>query len=86
MRIIHKAALKLQESQSFIAADGIKCLAVQAQNGSFSLWYETDAAGSHNVHYVIRIVGTGHAVPSGASYIDTVQDGAFVWHFYLEQN
>lgn len=27
-------------------------------------------------------VGTGHLIPENACFIDTVFDGAFVWHVY----
>ena len=85
MKTIHKQLLELEAEQSFNAAQGISALSIQRQNLQFSLWYQTDTelpAAQYNVH----IVGTGCEIPPGnLEYIASVQNGLFVWHFYLER-
>lgn len=51
------------------------------QNGEIFLWAEVDT-DAPKVHRHIYAFGTGHLIPENACFIDTVFDGAFVWHVY----
>lgn len=88
MKTIHKQILELKASQPFFAHVFAKPLCVQRQANRFCIWYETPNVIDANDFEVsrIHIIGTGQLIPEGnLEYINTVQDGTFVWHFYLER-
>lgn len=56
-----------------------KFLDAQLQGDRVTVWYEV---GDDSDLWEIYLVGTGWPVPEGATYIGTVQQGAYVWHVY----
>lgn len=83
MKTIHKARLSLALAQVLDLPVGAKILTVQDQAGELTVWYECypDRALAPKT---IVLVGTGHGLPDThvLRYINTVQQGTFVWHFY----
>jgi hypothetical protein len=58
-----------------------KVLHIDHQHGTYQAWIECKESDRlENVEIVV--VGTGKTVPDFAEYINTLQDGPFVWHFY----
>lgn len=49
--------------------------------GTLAVWIET-TPGAPEVARDLHVVGTGHPVPEGATYVGTAIDGLFVWHLY----
>lgn len=61
----------------------ILSVALGTAPGTALLWAEVaPAAGPTDRGF--RVVGTGHPLPEGVTFIGTVQDGPFVWHVYEE--
>jgi hypothetical protein len=61
---------------------GARILHVGEQAGTVCVWAEVDP-GNGTTPYRLYSVGTGFgAVPEGKRYIGTVQNGAYVWHIY----
>jgi len=83
MQSVLKYPLQIQEEvqrvQMPVAA---QVLTVQMQNGAPMLWALT-FEGVPMMERTFRLVGTGWGLPAEQlRYIATVQDGAFVWHFF----
>lgn len=83
MRKIYKFPFSLQV-RTLIGGSIIKPLCVQEQHGQLCLWAEVDTnPEALPGDVVLTIVGTGHPIPADAGeYLSTVQQGAYVWHFY----
>lgn len=64
---------------------GARVLSAQMQGGELHVWAICDtAADAKRVRARFAIVGTGNPMPTEqVRFIDTVQDGAFVWHVFL---
>ena len=80
--IIHKYPLKLGVNELQVPYS-CKVLSVQMQGDTPMLWAQVDPDGvprSVKVH----CIGTGQEVPKHTYHIGTVQDGAYVWHFFVE--
>jgi hypothetical protein len=58
--------------------------AMQMQDGRPCFWAEVDLE-NESKWYAVSVVGTGHALPKYDYYVGTIQEGPFVWHFYLTQ-
>ena len=85
MKTIHKFNLKIQYTQEIEMSTGAILLRVQKQvtTGLFALWALVDTDRPKEMRTVC-IAGTGHQLPENwGVYLDTVQDGAFVWHFFI---
>ena len=48
------------------------------------LWASVDDAAPTRRHEVI-MVGTGQPVPEGADHLGTVQQGPYVWHYFIRK-
>jgi hypothetical protein len=62
---------------------------VGEQRGRITLWFETDfdlmdRTDKDDVLESRRffVVGTGHPIPEGATYLGTVPMASFVWHIF----
>ena len=68
---------------------GAKILTVMMQGDVFCLWAEVDQKAKLEERFIEKF-GTGQEIPIDMgidrSYIGTVQDGSFVWHFYERVN
>lgn len=84
---IYKYPLELVPFQRLNVPVPFKPLAVQVQNQQITLWAETPG-GEPTRGASVVIVGTGHDVKAealaGKEYVDTVQNGGYVWHVYAE--
>lgn len=69
--------------QSFVIAipKGGLVRALQVQDGEPRLWVEVDTEAEMQVRHFM-VIGTGHTIPHGLTYIGTWQDPPFVWHLY----
>lgn len=85
MKTIHKYQLVTDFSgfTNFSAPMDAKFLCVQMQGFYPFIWAEVDPENPVTQIYTIERVGTGWAVPTHSQYLGTVQDGSFVWHYYL---
>jgi hypothetical protein len=64
------------------ARQGAVPLRVMVQDGEVFFWFKVDT-DAKPANLILYCVGTGHGrVPDGGTYLDSVIDGAFVWHFY----
>lgn len=84
MRTIFKFPLQLTVEQHLEVHGDFKFLCAQMQNRLITLWAEVDASRPKR-RVTVFIVGTGREVPCNAKhYLGTVQDGAYVWHVYVD--
>ena len=79
--VIWKYPLVLKDEQKIQMPLVAWPLCVQMQNGQPMLWMKVDPT-SESVESTIYIVGTGHPVPDGRSYVGTFQVPPFVWHVF----
>ena len=88
MRTIYKYPLKIQRLQTLSVPKFFMPIKIDWQGDNLCLWAEVDtdlATGPIK----IAMFGTGHELlidgkPFDASWhIDTIQQGDFVWHFFL---
>ena len=61
---------------------GVRPLHVAMQGDIPTLWVEVDPDAYKTWDIKYQWFGTGHDIPGNAMYVDTVQDGIFVWHLY----
>lgn len=52
----------------------------------FCLWAEVDDQQPLNATRTLAVVGTGHPVPDGYDYFDTILDMPWIWHVYVRPN
>lgn len=81
MRRIYKYRLSAFEPYVELPV-GARPLSVQIQHRAFTLWAEVETDNPTELVTIYR-VPTGSNAPESATYISTVQDDCFVWHFYL---
>ena len=62
---------------------GAKILTLQLQDETPCFWAEVDTDASTEQR-LFRILGTGHPLPEGLTYLGTFQLPPFVWHVYEE--
>jgi hypothetical protein len=60
-------------------------LSIQLQNNQPVVWAECDENEDQLELRCIAIFGTDHEIPPNHTYITTVQDGPFAWHFYEQK-
>jgi hypothetical protein len=62
---------------------GAKILSIQNQDDRLYIWALVDTDAECEFRY-FTIVGTGHDFPEADefNYINTIQDGPFVWHIF----
>ena len=81
MKLIYKYPVELQEVTTIKEAI-IKPLTIQMQDGKLMLWAEVDKYGPVRP-IIISCIGTGFMVSDNiGEYLCSVQQGAYVWHFY----
>lgn len=55
------------------------------RQGDFAIWALVDPSDEKETEErIIRVFGTGHPIPDNVVYINTIQEGQFVWHFFEE--
>lgn len=79
---IHKFPLLIQATQTIYINHGFDILCLQMQNGTPTIWAAVDPDYTL-VQATIEMYGTGHDIEGSPDYIGTVQDGRFVWHYFL---
>jgi hypothetical protein len=81
MKRIYKYELK--DGRGVEMPIGAKVLTIQTQNGLPYIWALVDTDVECDFRY-FTIVGTGHDFPEADdfTYINTIQDGPFVWHIF----
>lgn len=86
MTTIYKYSLDICGVQIIEMPAGARPLCIQVQNGAVQLWAMVDS-DKELEHRSIVMLGTGWRVeqPEELDYIDTVQLGNFVWHFFMEK-
>lgn len=83
---IYKYPLDWEETQTIRIPAGFVPLALQPQGGVPTLWAKVDPDALPEAH-TVRIFGTGAALPGCEGvYLGTIQAGAFVFHFFCEEN
>ena len=62
---------------------GAKILTIEDQDGRLHIWAIVDTDAESEFRY-FAIVGTGQDFPEADdyTYINTIQDGPFVWHIF----
>jgi hypothetical protein len=85
-KTIWKFPVEITDVQTINAPRGAEPLSVQLQGGQPCIWMLVDPT-SPKAPYTVRCVGTGHPtkVEAGA-FIDTVQVGPLVFHFFGQHN
>jgi hypothetical protein len=81
MKRIYKYELK--DGRGVEMPIGAKILSIQNQNNQPYIWALVDTDAECDFRY-FTIVGTGHDFPEADdfTYINTIQDGPFVWHIF----
>jgi hypothetical protein len=79
---IWKTQLLKTDYQGIAVPFGAKFLTAQLQAGEWCIWYLCNDQQPMTSRKIV-VVGTGHETPSGVlDYIDTIQDGAYVFHLF----
>lgn len=83
MRTIYKYPLIRCDVQQIEMPDRAIILSAKMQQGSVCLWAEVENTNKVTPR-TIEIHGTGNMISmkDNRAFIDTVQDGQFVWHIY----
>lgn len=64
---------------------GAKPLHVGIQNGQVCLWVEVNPLAGVLSQCLLYCVGTGHGcIPDGYVHFQSMQEGPYVWHFYIK--
>jgi 3-polyprenyl-4-hydroxybenzoate decarboxylase len=82
---IWKIELKKDRTQLVKMPEKSEIMDIQMQNGKPVLWFLTNPE-SKEIEVKINMYGTGwetHESASKDEYLSTVQDGDFVWHFFM---
>lgn len=81
---IYKYPIQLTDQQIIHLPLYAKIISAQLQNGVICLWAILDPEAVDLTRRIV-IAGTGHPMPDlPLRFIDTVQDGSFVWHVFEE--
>lgn len=90
METIYKYALELEDEQIITLKRGAEILSAQEQNDQLVLWALVDP-DRQDEKVKFYIAGTGNPLPFPGpytrylyEYIDTVQQGRFVWHIFQD--
>jgi hypothetical protein len=68
-------------ANTFEMPQGAKFVRFAMQAGDPTLWAHVDPDAPFRNRQV-QVFGTGHPIPDGAKYIDSCDDGPFVWHAF----
>lgn len=84
MKTIYKFPLQVTGEQVLWMPGEATPLCVEVQNGTPTLWVEVNRSSSKpGYNQLIFMFGTGFDIPdTPMQYLDTVQLGEYVWHFY----
>lgn len=83
---IFKYTLEWEETQTINIPPGFVPLALQPQGAAPTLWAKVDPDAPTKAH-TVRIFGTGSELPGNEGvYLGTIQAGAFVFHFFCEED
>jgi len=80
MQTIFKYPMELHD-RSLALPRGAVIRRFAMQHGLPTVWAEVDSNAPTTTRRM-HIFGTGHSLPEGAIYIDSCEDGAFVWHLF----
>ena len=80
---IHKYPLEECCGQTVELPKGYIIRDIAYYGGRLFLWAEIDPHVSITEGVDIQMLGTGHEIPKGYTYFKTIQDGRFIWHFYI---
>ena len=83
--VIYKYELNRADTFQIQIPAGAKPIHIACQGNSIMMWAEVDP-NAQMVRKMFHCVGTGQEPPKGASYLGTVMDGVFVWHYYWYAN
>lgn len=84
MNVVWKYPIDLKDHQAVLMQHEAKILCVQMQDGTPTIWAKVDPARGQSFRHVF-VVGTGHYVPDGKTYLGTVQMNGYVWHVFIEE-
>ena len=84
MKTIYKYEIGFNDGVNLCTYTGIKPLSVNIQDGKVCMWAMIDT-NEYPAIIKIHIIGTGQPIPLNSTYIDTIMDGQFVWHFFYEK-
>lgn len=83
---IWKFELKKERTQLVKIPEKSEIMDIQIQNGKLAMWALVDTK-SKEIDIKINMYGTGWNIHNSAiikdEYLATVQDGEFVWHFFM---
>lgn len=86
---IHKFTIDAGHRASWLLALPLAAKALLVAQGprqepeTFQVWFELDA-DAPTLPRQFKVIGTGHAVPSGVLHVGSVVCPPFVWHLYEE--
>jgi len=76
---------KYRAADKVLMRRGARILKAGYQNGELMIWALVDEMAEYE-QYSFRLIGTGHeADVSGFTYLDTVFEGALVWHIFYKR-
>ncbi len=82
MKTIWKYKLETSVSlPSLFIPEGARFLHMDYQRDDLCLWFEVDVTAERDFR-TFQVIGTGHPVPEGGTYLGTVQQPPYVWHVY----
>lgn len=82
---IWKIELKKERTQLVKMPEKSEIMDIQMQNGNPVMWFLTKPENKE-IEVKINMYGTGWETNENTSkdeYLSTVQDGDFVWHFFM---
>ena len=79
-----KQVFKFPARQRNIVPRCTKPIAVKEQDGVLMVWAEVNHNMKYDATMTVTVVPTGGDVPAGFTYIETVLEGPFVWHYYVK--
>jgi len=84
MKIIHKVKLTIADGPIVVQIPkGAEILSIQMQKGVPCIWYICNIEEHEIERRTFLCIGTGESFyHSKMKYINTVQDGPYVWHFF----
>lgn len=72
------------EDSKLVVPEGSRFLSAGEQDGRIVCWFQVFGS-SPGVFFPLRVFGTGWKVPSGVTFLQTVQmSNGLVWHLFQE--
>lgn len=87
MNVIYKYPLAITAEQTLLLPIGAKVLSVQMQGSVPTVWTLQDASNTATTTEVlVAMVATGQEFDiDNWNYVDTLQDGSYVWHVFMRE-